>query len=134
MKVNDSDVMAEVRDAVDRYEIALMQNDLEALDDFFWESPFTIRFGVAENLYGFDAIKAFRLGRTGGSPPRDRLRTEIVALGNDVAIAHVEFVRRDSSRHGRQTQTWIRTAKGWKVVSAHVSLLQQGTDQRLRHG
>lgn len=130
MTINDRDVLAEVGLMVDRYEAALMSNDLEALDAFFWPSAFTVRFGVAENLYGFDEIRAFRLERKGGSPPRERLRTEIVALGRDVAVAHVEFLRQDSGRRGRQTQTWIRTADGWQVASAHVSLLKEGLDQR----
>jgi ketosteroid isomerase-like protein len=130
MTINDLAVAAEVRQAVDRYEAALMANDLAALDAFFYVSPLTIRYGVAENLYGFDEIAAFRLGRTGGSPPRERLRTEIVAIGPDAAVAHVEFTRTDTGRNGRQTQTWIRTPDGWKIISAHVSLRQERVDQR----
>ncbi len=130
MIINDAAVAAEVRQAVDAYEAALMANDVAALDAFFWESPLTVRYGVAENLYGFDQIAAFRLGRSGGSPPRDRLRTEIVAIGPDAAVANVEFMRTDTGRNGRQTQTWIRTPNGWKVVSAHVSLREDRSDQR----
>lgn len=123
-------VLAEVTAAVDAYEVALMSNDLAALDAFFWRSEHTVRYGITENLYGFEAIAAFRSGRSGGSPPRLRVRTHIVALGEDVAVTHVEFVRTDTGRNGRQSQTWIRTAEGWKVASAHVSLRQDGTDQR----
>jgi len=130
MTINDSDVAAEVRQAVDDYEVALMANDLAALDAFFHVSPLTIRYGVAENLYGFDEIAAFRLGRTGGSPPRERLRTEVVAIGSDAAVANVEFTRTDTGRNGRQTQTWIRTPDGWKIISAHVSLRQDQADRR----
>jgi len=130
MQINDPEVLAEVSAAVDAYEDALMTNNLEALDGFFWRSSYTVRFGVAENLYGFEDIAAFRLGRRGGSPPRRRLRTEIVALGSDVAIANVEFVRPDTGRNGRQSQTWVKTDEGWKVASAHVSLRQDGADQR----
>jgi len=130
MTINDSDVATEVRQAVDDYEVALMANDLAALDAFFHVSPLTIRYGVAENLYGFDEIAAFRLGRTGGSPPRERLRTEVVAIGHDAAVANVEFTRTDTGRNGRQTQTWIRTPDGWKIISAHVSLRQDRADQR----
>jgi len=101
--INYPDVLAEVTAAVDTYEDALMANDVESLDSFFWNSPYTVRFGVAENLYGFRDIAAFRLGRRGGSPPRKRLRTEIVAFGKDVAIANVEFVRTDTGRNGRQS-------------------------------
>jgi len=130
MMIKDSDVAAEVRQAVDDYEVALMANDLAALDAFFHVSPLTIRYGVAENLYGFDEIAAFRLGRTGGSPPRERLRTEVVAIGSDAAVANVEFTRTDTGRNGRQTQTWIRTPDGWKIISAHVSLRQDQADRR----
>jgi ketosteroid isomerase-like protein len=130
MMLNDPAVLLQVQAAVDAYEDALMSNDVEALDGFFWNSPHTVRFGVAENLYGFEEIAAFRVGRQGGSPPRRRLRTEIVAFGPDVAIANVEFIRTDSGRNGRQSQIWIKTDDGWKVASAHVSLRQGGADQR----
>jgi hypothetical protein len=131
MTVNEPDVLAEVTAAVDAYETALMTNDVEALDGFFNDAPQTVRYGVAENLYGFEAIAAFRVGRSGGSPPRERLRTEITTFGRDFAIANVEFLREGAKQPGRQSQAWIRTQRGWKVVSAHVSLLQDGVDQRL---
>jgi hypothetical protein len=130
MMLNDPDVLAQVRAAVDAYEDALMTNDVEALDGFFWNSPHTVRYGVAENLYGFEEIAAFRVGRRGGSPKRRRLRTEIVALGSDVAVANVEFIRTDTGRNGRQSQTWVKIDGGWKVASAHVSLRQGEADQR----
>jgi len=130
MILNDPDVVAQIQAVVDAYETALMINDVEALDAFFWNSPHTVRYGVAENLYGFEEIAAFRLGRRGGSPPRRRLRTEIFTLGPEVAVANVEFVRIDTGRNGRQTQTWLKTNAGWKVVSAHVSLRQDVADQR----
>ena len=129
--VNDPDVLAEVTAAVDAYETALMTNDVAALDGFFRDAPETVRYGVAENLYGFEAIAAFRIGRSGGSPQRSRLRTEITTFGRDFAIANVEFQREGAKRTGRQSQTWIRAETGWKIVSAHVSLLQDGVDQRL---
>lgn len=131
MIVNDPAVLAEVTALVDAYEVALMTNDVEALDGAFWASPHTVRLGVAENLWGFAEIAAFRVGRTGGSPPRARLRTEITTFGADFAIANVLFRRDDTGRLGRQSQTWIRTADGWKVASAHVSLMQESADQRL---
>ena len=130
MTLNDPKVIAEVGEAVDRYEVALMANDLAALDAFFWVSPLTVRYGPSENLYGFDEISAFRVGRVGGSPPRERVRTEIVALGPDAAVANVEFIRTGTGRNGRQTQTWIRADEGWRIVSAHVSLRQDQVDQR----
>lgn len=131
MIVNDPAVLAEVIAMVDAYEAALMTNDVAALDGAFWASPHTVRLGVAENLWGFDEIAAFRLGRAGGSPPRTRLRTEVTTFGADFAIANVEFRRDDTGKIGRQSQTWVRTADGWKVACAHVSLMQGGSDQRL---
>lgn len=131
MTLDDPTVLAQVTQAVDAYERALMDNDVAALDGAFWDSPHTVRLGVAENLYGFDAIAAFRVGRAGGSPPRTRLRTEITTFGDDFAIANVEFRRDDTGRIGRQSQTWLRTPDGWKIASAHVSLMQDGADQRL---
>ena len=131
MTINDPDVLAEVTATVDAYETTLMTNDVEALDGFFRDAPETVRYGVAENLYGFEAIAAFRIGRSGGSPPRSRLRTEVTTFGRDFAVANVEFLREGAKRPGRQSQAWIRTQNGWKVVSAHVSLLQDGVDQRL---
>lgn len=131
MIVNDPAVLAEVTALVDAYETALMTNDVEALDGAFWNSPRTVRLGVAENLWGFDEIAAFRIGRAGGSPPRTRLRTEITTFGSDFAVANVEFRRDDTGKIGRQSQTWIRVEDGWKVASAHVSLMQGGADQRL---
>jgi len=130
MILNNADIVAQVRAAVDAYEDALMSNDIEALDGFFWNSPHTVRFGVAENLYGFEEIAKFRIGRRGGSPPRRRVRTEIVSFGHDVAVVHVEFIRTDTGRNGRQSQIWVKTEDGWKVASAHVSLRQAEADQR----
>ena len=131
MTVNEAEVLSEVTAAVDAYETALMTNDVEALDGFFRDAPETVRYGVAENLYGFEAIAAFRIGRAGGSPQRSRLRTEITTFGRDFAIANVEFLREGAKQAGRQSQAWIRTQNGWKIASAHVSLLQDGVDQRL---
>jgi hypothetical protein len=131
MTINEPSVLAEVTAAVDGYEAALMANDVEALDGFFRDAPETVRYGVAENLYGFAEIAAFRIGRAGGSPRRSRLRTEITTFGRDFAIANVEFLREGAKRPGRQSQAWVRTENGWKIVSAHVSLLQEGVDQRL---
>lgn len=130
MTIDDPQVLAEVGQAVDAYEAALMANDLDRLDCFFHDAPQTVRFGISENLYGYAAIAAFRAGRLGGSPSRERLATHIAAYGRDMAVAHVEFQRPGAAQPGRQTQTWVRTPLGWKVVSAHVSLLSAGKDQR----
>ena len=125
MIVNDLAVLAEVTALVDAYEVALMSNDVAALDGAFWASPHTVRLGVAENLWGFDEIAAFRVGRAGGSPPRTRLRTEVTTFGADFAIANVEFRREDTGKIGRQSQTWVKFPEGWRVVAAHVSAIAE---------
>jgi hypothetical protein len=123
MIINDPPVVAELEAAVDLYEKALAENDIEQLDAFFWRSEHTLRYGVGENLYGIDAILEFRKARPGGSPPRDVIRRVITTYGQDFATANLEFQRRGGGRVGRQSQTWMRSASGWKVVAAHVSLM-----------
>jgi hypothetical protein len=123
MQINLPHILEEVTAAFDRYETALVTNDVATLDELFWNSPHTLRYGVAENLYGYDAIQAFRAARPATGLARDILRTQITTYGNDFATAHVEFQRHGSTRIGRQTQTWLRTPEGWRVVSAHVSLM-----------
>ncbi|MES2338021.1 MAG: oxalurate catabolism protein HpxZ [Pseudomonadota bacterium] len=112
---------AEVTAAFNAYERALMADDIAAMDALFHHADTTVRYGVGEVLYGIDAIRAFRVGR-GGSPQRRLGRVEITAHRPDVATANAEFHRDGSDRRGRQSQTWIRFADGWKIVSAHVSL------------
>ena len=119
--------LSELTEACDIYETALMENDLDRLDALFWDSPLTLRYGVGENLYGIDEIRDFRKGRTGGSPQRDVLRREIVTYGETIGVCNLEFRRRGGDRIGRQSQTWMKTEDGWRVVSAHVSLMQEGS-------
>ncbi len=121
--IDDPEVLAEVAAAFAAYEAALMANYIAALDDLFWNAPQTLRYGVGENLYGFDAIAQFRKTRPGGSPQRVLRNTVLTAYGADVATANTEFLREGSSKIGRQSQTWLRTDKGWKIVAAHVSLM-----------
>ena len=123
MRINDPDVVRAVTAAFLAYETALIDNDVETLSALFWKSPLTIRFGVTENLYGHDAITAFRQSRPAIDLRRTLSETVITTYGSDFATANTEFVRRDSTRRGSQSQTWIRTESGWRVVSAHVSLL-----------
>jgi hypothetical protein len=122
MAINLPDVLAEVTEAFDRYERALVANDVAVLDELFWNSPHTLRYGVGENLYGYEAIAAFRAAR---SAPGERqiLRQVITTYGRDFATANVEFRRTGAQQTGRQSQTWLRTPAGWRVVAAHVSLL-----------
>lgn len=121
MQVDDVDVVAEVEAAFYAYERALMSDDIAAMDALFHHAPQTVRYGVGEVLYGIDEIRDFRKGR-GGSPQRTLGRVAIAAYGRDFATANAEFFREHSERRGRQSQTWVRFADGWKVVSAHVSL------------
>jgi len=121
--INDPQVLAEVNAAFDRYETALVTNDVAVLDELFWNSPHTLRYGVGENLYGYEAILAFRAGRPSAGLERTLLRRQITTYGSDFAMANVEFERTGSTRIGRQSQAWVRTPEGWRVVSAHVSLM-----------
>ncbi len=123
MEINLPDVVAEVQAVFDRYEQALVTNDVAVLDELFWNSPHTLRYGVGENLYGYEAIAAFRAARPAQGLARELLRTVITTYGRDVATANVEFRREGSTRTGRQSQTWLRTPAGWRVVAAHVSLM-----------
>ena len=125
MTVNDPILLAEVTAAFHAYEAALMADDIAAMDALFHDAPSTIRFGVGEVLFGMEAIRAFRKGR-GGSPQRRLGRVEITVYGDSCATANAEFFRENSARRGRQSQTWVRFADGWKVVSAHVSLEGEG--------
>lgn len=122
MDINKPEVVAEVQAAFDRYEQALVSNDVLVLDELFWNSPLTIRYGATENLYGYDEIQAFRAGRSAQGLARTLAKTVITTYGQDMATANTEFMRAGVARVGRQSQTWMRTAAGWRVVSAHVSL------------
>lgn len=123
MEINLPDVLGEVTAAFGRYERALVTNDVAVLDELFWDSPHTLRYGVGENLHGYDAIRAFRASRPAQGLERTLQRTVITSYGRDFAMANTEFQRADGSAPGRQSQTWMRTAQGWRVVAAHVSLL-----------
>lgn len=123
MTVDDEATRAEIARLVRQYEGALMANDIGALDAMFWRSERVVRFGVGENLYGEAEIAAFRRNRAGGSPQRSVRRIEIVTFGRDFAVAHVEFQRSGSSGIGRQSQSWVRLEEGWRIVSAHVSIM-----------
>ena len=123
MDINLPDVLAEVAAACARYEEALTGNNVEVLDELFWRSPLTLRYGATENLYGYEAICAFRAARPAHGLKRAVLRTVITTYGLDFATANLEFQRIGNGKSGRQSQTWVRTPGGWRVVAAHVSLL-----------
>lgn len=121
MKIDDPVLLQEVTAAFHEYERALMADDVAAMDALFHDAPTTNRYGVGEVLYGIEAIREFRKGR-GGSPQRRLGTVSITVYGDSFATADAEFFRENSDRRGRQTQSWVKFADGWKVVSAHVSL------------
>jgi hypothetical protein len=123
MIINDLTVLAEVTEALAHYEAALAANDIATLDALFWRSPLALRYGVGENLYGHDAIAAFRTQRPGGAPPRTVLRTVVTTFGRDFATANIEFARAGVAQIGRQSHSWVRFAEGWRIVAAHVSII-----------
>ena len=123
MDINKPEVLEEVTAAFNRYEDALVNNKVEVLDELFWNSPHTLRYGATENLYGYDEIAAFRAARPSAGLARTLLRTVITTYGDSFATANVEFQRVGATKTGRQSQTWMKTPDGWRVVSAHVSLL-----------
>jgi len=126
MLINDPAVVAEVELAFNTYEEALMRNDIDTLDGLFWQSPLTVRIGPGQNLYGIEAIKAFRTNRIGGSPQRNLLKVVITTFGSDFATVNAEFQRIGAPAPGRQSQTWVRFGEGWRVVSAHISMVGEG--------
>jgi hypothetical protein len=124
IEINIPEVKAEVEAAFTRYERALMTNDVAVLDELFWSHPLTLRFGVGENLYGHAQIAGFRQARDPKvNLERSIFNTVITTYGRDFATANTEFQRKESTRKGRQSHTWLRTPDGWRIVAAHVSLL-----------
>jgi len=123
LDINRPEVLAEVQAVFARYEDALIHNRVDVLDELFWASPHTLRYGATENLYGYAAIQAFRAARPAAGLMREIFNTVITTYGQDFATANTEFRRAGSETTGRQSQTWMRTPAGWRVVAAHVSLL-----------
>lgn len=124
IEVNLLDIVAEVTEAFERYEKALTSNDVAALDALFRKDPDTIRYGISENLYGYEAIAAFRAARNPAGLMRDLSKTVVTAYGRDTAVVSTLFSRASApGRVGRQMQTWVRFAEGWRIVAAHVSLI-----------
>ena len=120
MQINTPHVLAEVKAVFERYEKAVIHNDVAVLDELFWNNSLTLRYGIAENLYGFNSIQSFRASRSKGVE-RTLNNTVITTYGDDFATANTEFQSAGNPRNGRQSQTWIRTSDGWRIVSAHVS-------------
>lgn len=126
MKTSDINlpaVVAEVSAAFQRYEQALIGNDIAVLDALFWHDDRTVRLGAGENLYGIEAIRAFRAARPSAGLDRQLHNTVITTFGTDFAVCSTEFTRVGSDRIGRQQQSWVRLPQGWRIVAAQVSLM-----------
>jgi hypothetical protein len=125
MEIDLPDVLAEVTAQFARYEKALVSNDVAVLDELFRNDPRTLRYGIGENLYGYDAIMAFRAARLPVGLMRRTDKTVITTYGRDAAVASTLFYRDNASgKVGRQMQTWVRFPEGWKIVAAHVSIIE----------
>ena len=126
MDVDLPEVLTEVSEQFARYEKALVSNDVAVLDELFRNDARTLRYGIGENLYGYEAITAFRAARSPAGLMRETAQTVITSYGRNTAVASTLFYR-DSApgRVGRQMQTWVRFAEGWKIVAAHVSIIDE---------
>jgi hypothetical protein len=134
MQIDDPEVIAEARAVFDRYERAIAENDTATLDATFWADPRTVRFGVTEILYGIEAIRAFR-STVARYAPRAERKVRITSFGRDFACTHLEYQRLDSGLIGRETKIMVRLPEiGWRVVSAHVSLLAEQDPGRVGKG
>ena len=127
-EINLPEIVAEVTAAFMRYEEALNANDVKVLNELFRDAPYTLRYGLAEELYGHAQIAAFRGART---PPGRRAisNTVITTFGRDFATASTEFRRPGQARLGRQQQSWVRFPEGWRIVAAHVSFSAAGAEK-----
>ena len=127
MDVDLPDVLAEVTAQFARYEAALVSNDVAVLDELFRNDSRTLRYGINENLYGYEAIMGFRAARSPMGLMRRTARTVITTYGCDAAVASTLFYRDAwaGSRVGRQMQTWVRFPEGWRIVAAHVSIIDE---------
>lgn len=124
MEIDLPEVVAEVRAAFDAYEVALVNNDVDALNTFFRDDPRTIRYGAGENLYGYSEIKSFRVARSPVGLGRTISKTVISTYGPEFAVAATLYERPSAAgKIGRQMQTWVKFPEGWRVVAAHVSLI-----------
>lgn len=122
--INLPNIVDEVRNAFERYETALVTNDIATLDTLFWCDPRTVRYGAGENLYGYQAIAAYRAARPSKDLARTIQHSVITTFGNDYATVWMEFTRAGQDAIGRQSQCWVRRPEGWRIVAAHVSKLQ----------
>jgi hypothetical protein len=135
MEIDLPDVLAEVTAQFARYEQALVSNDVTVLDELFRKDSRTLRYGIGENLYGYDAIMAFRAARSPVGLNRKTAKTVITSYGRDTAVASTLFYRESApGRVGRQMQTWVRFPEGWRIVAAHVSIIDEpGSSKDMGH-
>jgi hypothetical protein len=131
MEIDLPDVVAEVAAQFARYEQALVSNNVAVLNELFHRDARTLRYGIGENLYGYDEVTAFRAARSAVGLMRRTARTVITAYGRDTAVASTLFYRDMApGKVGRQMQTWIRFPQGWRIVAAHVSIIDDARDQK----
>ncbi|MDB5801831.1 MAG: hypothetical protein JWL63_2770 [Rhodocyclales bacterium] len=121
MKIDEELVRAEVEAASDRYEAALLGNDLDTLDASFWQDARVLRVSAKDELLGIENIRRFRAGRVPTDAARDYLSRLITCFGDHTAVVNITFLRKSDSRVGRQSQTWVRIDDSWRIVSAHIS-------------
>ena len=134
MEINNTEILAEVRAVFDRYEAAIAANDASVLDRSFWDDPRVVRYGITEILYGIEAIRAFRAS-VKSYAPRAQKKITITTFGRDFATTNLEYQRLDSGLVGRETKIMARIpVQGWRVVSAHVSLMAQTDPGRVAKG
>ena len=119
--VNAPTVLAELEHTFDQYEDALIHNKVDILDSLFWNSEHTVRYGARELLLGYAQIQAFRAARPPAGLARSVLSRHVLCFNGNFGVTHITFARANEPRIGRQSQTWVRFAQGWRVVSAHVS-------------
>lgn len=121
--IDRAEVLAELAQVFHDYEQALMDNDVDALNGWFWPDARVTRYGIADRQFGIDELIGFRAATPAPNFTRQLENLRLHAFGNDTAVAQVEFVRSDTRLRGFQTQTWVRFASGWKIVAAHVSMI-----------
>ena len=123
MEINNSQVLAEVSVQFQRYQDAVLSNDIAVLNELFWDNALTLRYGAGENLYGHAAIAGYRSARNPAGLAREETKRVVTSYGRDYATTNIEFTR--SGRHRRQSQAWARMPEGWRIVAAHVSYMDE---------
>ena len=115
------EVVAEVRAAFEAYEAALAAGDVPALTEAFWASPQVVRFGLADSQRGCAELARWRAANPAVPPGRRLEATTVTTFGTGTGVVTTLFGYPGSPLRGRQSQTWVRLAAGWRIVHAHVS-------------